>query len=181
MNPILALLGNKPTTPKPTIVESTTEKLPPTSSSSESTLIAAQETSTQKAEPSTTTTTTNSPKQESQESEVPTKPAPSANKKPQQVNESIDYEEIPVEVLYYRANQNKLPFNNNRQHSSLNRFRKRPSVVVIDGHGRTNNVKILESESAAHTVKICNHGEFRDNLGRCRVRARRSNAAPAGL
>jgi hypothetical protein len=178
VNPIFAFLGSKPTTPKPTAVESTTEKLPPSSSSAQSTSSTTQASTTQKS----TTTSTSPPKQESQESEVKdpeilmAKPAPLADKKPQQVNEAIDYEEIPVEVQYYRTNHHKLPV----RQAAVNRFRKRPSVVVIDSHGRTNNVKILESEGNHQTVKICNHGEFRDNLGRCRVRARRG-AAPTGL
>jgi hypothetical protein len=106
------------------------------------------------------------------------KPALMGNKKPQHVDETIDYEEIPVEVQYYR-NQQKQPLNG-RKHAGINRFHKRqPSVVVIDGHGRTNNVKISANEKSP-TVKICSRGEFRDNLGRCRVRARRG-AAPAGM
>lgn len=173
VNPIFAFLGSKPTTAKPTTIQTVTEKLPApeTSSTSEST---SQETSTQKS-----STSTNAPKEESQESEVSAiKPALAGENKKPQANDTIDYEEIPVEVQYYRANQQKLPLNN-RQHA-INRFQKRPSVVVIDGHGRTNNVKIVENERSP-TVKICNRGEFRDNLGRCRVRARRGAVAPAGL
>lgn len=168
VNPILALLGSnqKPTTSKPTDAQLFTE----------STLSTFQDSTTKKL-----LTSTNAPKQESQESEIiSSEPALSVEKKPQQVNEAIDYEEIPVEVQYYRANKHKLPLI--RQHAGINRFHKRPSVVVIDGHGRTNNVKILEGEGN-QTVKICNRGEVRDNLGRCRVlRARRgAAAAPANL
>ena len=169
VNPILALLGSsqKPTTSKPTDAQLFTESTLST--------FQVQDSTTKKL-----LTSTNAPKQESQEGELMSSEPASSEKTPQQVNEAIDYEEIPVEVQYYRANNHKLPLN--RQHAGQNRFRKRPSVVVIDGHGRTNNVKILEGEGN-QTVKICNRGEFRDNLGRCRVvRARRgAAAAPANL
>lgn len=172
VNPIFAFLGIKTTTSKPTTLQTVTEKVPApeTSSTSEGT---SQETSTQNS-----STSINAPQQEAQESEVSaTKPATAEENKKPQANDTIDYEEIPVEVQYYHANHQKLPLN--RQHA-INRFQKRPSVVVIDGHGRTNNVKIVENERSP-TVKICNRGEFRDNMGRCRVRARRGAVAPAGL
>lgn len=91
------------------------------------------------------------------------------------VNDTIEYDEIPVEVLYYRANQNqqqlrkmKNPMvNNNRR-----KFKRRhPSVQIIDG--RKNNVRVVESEHP--TVKICGKGEVRDNLGRCRIRGQRNS------
>lgn len=93
------------------------------------------------------------------------------------LNDTIEYEEIPVEVLYYRANQQqqqqqqqrmKNPMvNNNRR-----KFKRRhPSVQIIDG--RKNNVRVVESEHP--TVKICGNGEFRDNLGRCRIRGKRNS------
>lgn len=92
------------------------------------------------------------------------------------VNDTIEYDEIPVEVLYYRANQQqqqqkqqKKPFvnvNNRRKFK-----RRHPSVQVIDGV--KNNVRVVESDHP--TVKICGQGEFRDNLGRCRLRAQRNS------
>lgn len=164
VNPIFAFLGSKPTTAKPTTTTAVAEKLPstsesPSSSISESNSNANKESATEKAATSTTV------KQDS-ESEIKDssvlmmKPAP-----------TIDYEEIPVEVQYYRANQQKLPTNGRR--AAGNRFHKRqPSVQIIgDGYGRTNNVKIMENDH--QMVKICNRGEYRDNLGRCRVRTRR--------
>jgi hypothetical protein len=165
VNPLFAFLGAKPATQKPTTTAPATEK---NQSSSEapsiSTTIQPDTSTTEKAE-----TTTVAAKQDS-ESEVKAssaKPAPAGDKKP---SEAIDYEEIPVEVQYYRANHQKLP-SAGRQ-AAINRFRKRqPSVQIIDGYGRTNNVKILESDHP--TVRICGRGEFRDNLGRCRTRTRR--------
>lgn len=154
VNPIFAFLGSKPTTPKPTTA-APTEKLPQSSTSRPA------EASTENASISTTI------KQDSQNDSAVyvIKPALAGDKK----NETIDYEEIPVEVQYYR-NQQK--FASNGRHAALNRFHKRqPSVQIIDGHGRANNVKIMENDHP--TVKICNRGEFRDNLGRCRVRTRR--------
>lgn len=97
------------------------------------------------------------------------KPASNEIKKPLVVNETIDYEEIPVEVQYYRANQKKVPTQTHGKHAS-NRFKKRPSVQIIDG--RKNNVKILEEEQ--QIVPICGRGMYRDNFGRCRLRSRRN-------
>lgn len=152
VNPIFAFLGAKPATAKPTTTTSTTEKSP-------SSLV---DSTTQEA-PSTSVVM----KQESEgDAKDPTtiKPAPVDDKKPQPA--AIDYEEIPVEVQYYRANQQKTPTAISRHH------KRQPSVQILgDGHGRTNNVKILENDQAV--VKICNRGEYRDALGRCRVRARR--------
>lgn len=157
VNPIFAFLGSKPTTSKPitTTAAPTTEKQQQSSTS---------EASTEKASTSTTTI-----KQDSQNDSTVyvIKPASVGDK----TNETIDYEEIPVEVQYYRGNHNQKLASNGR-HAASNRFYKRqPSVQIIDGHGRANNVKIMENDHP--TVKICNRGEFRDNLGRCRVRTRR--------
>lgn len=163
VNPLFAFLGSqKPTTVKPTTT-ATTEKRPSsleTSSTSESSSNSMKETSTEKV----------SAASGDNQEESSIKPAQAGDKRPQQVNDTIDYEEIPVEVQYYRANHQKLP--SNGRHAAVNRFHKRqPSVQIIDGHGRASNVKIIENESP--TVKICNRGEFRDSLGRCRIRARR--------
>lgn len=160
VNPIYAFLGAKKTTTtiKPTVAP-TSEKLPSSST------IDSTTTTTEKAE---TTTITSKPDSESEV--IAIKPAPIGDQKPQQVSETIDYEEIPVEVQYYRANHPKSP--SNGRHTSINRFHKRqPSVQIIgDGYGRASNVKIVENEP---TVKICNRGEYRDAQGRCRIRTRR--------
>lgn len=92
------------------------------------------------------------------------------------VNETIDYEEIPVEVLYYRANQQQ---QNKQKHqqpvvniNNRRKFKRRhPSVQIIDPV--KNNMRVAESDYP--TVKICGRGEFRDNLGRCRLRAQRKS------
>ena len=179
VNPVFAFLGTqKPTTAKPTASQ-ITEKLPSSltsspselsSSSSESNLSSIkEEASTEKASSSTTVN-----KQDSESEIKDSKPAPIEDKKPQQ-DEAIDYEEIPVEVQYYRAHHQKQP--SNGRNAAINRFHKRPSSVqIIDSHGRGNNVKILENDHP--TVKICGRGEIRDNLGRCRVRSRRGAGAP---
>lgn len=158
VNPVFAFLGSqKPTTSKPTIEPTTpkptTEKRPIETSSvasaSESTSIGAIK-----------ETTTAGPIQ--QDFEIK-----------QDKRDAIDYEEIPVEVQYYRGNQQKLQANGKQ----ANRFhRRQPSVQIIDGLGRANNVKIIENEEPT-VVRMCRSGEFRDNLGRCRVRTRRG--APA--
>lgn len=170
VNPLFAFLGAKPATPKPTTAAPVTEKLPASSpESTSSTSAPVKEASTEKA------TTANSDKQDSESETKPAtvviKPAPVGEKKPTHANEAVDYEEIPVEVQYYRANQQKLP-TNSRQAAAINRSHKRqPSVQIIDGFGRNNNVKIMENDHI--TVKICGRGEYRDAAGRCRVRARR--------
>lgn len=178
VNPVFAFLGSqKPTTVKPT-TSAPTEKLPPASSTlstSESTLSSIKEeasTSTEKTSSSLSSTSTQESESEIKDSSIYSiKPASVEDKKPQQ-DEAIDYEEIPVEVQYYRAQHQKFPSRN----AAINKFHKRPSVQIIDGHGRgNNNVKIIENDQ---TVKICGRGEFRDNLGRCRVRARRGAGAP---
>lgn len=166
VNPVFAFLGSRPTTAKPKTT-TTTEKAQPDANpaiSSSSLPISAppQQPSTAPAKEQTTTTT-----QTPKESPV-MKPV---------ANDTIDYEEIPVEVQYYRANQQKLPANGRRDPNQ--RFFKRPAVQIIDGHGRTNNVKIVESDHPV--VKICGRGEFRDNLGRCRVRARRGAGGGPGM
>lgn len=153
VNPIFAFLGAKPATTKPTTTSApTTEKSP-------SSLV---DSTTQEA---SSTSVVNKQESESDAKDPTTiKPALVNDKKPQPA--AIDYEEIPVEVQYYRANQQKTPTAINRH------YKRQPSVQILgDGHGRTNNVKILENDQAV--VKICNRGEYRDALGRCRVRARR--------
>lgn len=185
VNPVFAFLGSqKPTTPKPIASSPVTEKLPSSlnessSSSNESTLSSIKDEATTEKASSSSSSSANINKQDS-ESEIKdstvytTKPAPVDDKKTQQ-DEPIDYEEIPVEVQYYRQHHQKVASNGR---NAINRFHKRqPSVQIIDGHGRgSGNVKILESDHP--TVKICGRGEFRDNLGRCRVRSRRGANAP---
>lgn len=168
VNPVFAFLGSRPTTAKPTTT-TTTEKVqhdanPPISSSSLPISAPPQQPTTAPAKEQTTSTT-QTPKE-----------SPVLVAKPV-ANDTIDYEEIPVEVQYYRANQQKLPANGRRDPN--HRYFKRPSVQIIDGHGRANNVKIIESDHPV--VKICGRGEFRDNLGRCRVRARRGAAGGPGM
>lgn len=171
VNPLFAFLGSqKPTTIKPTTA-ATTEKRPlslETSSTSENNSDAMKETSTEKE----SAATVNKDENEENSAIQAIKPAQADDKRPQQVNDAIDYEEIPVEVQYYRGNHQKLPSNGRHALVSKRQFHKRqPSVQIIDAHGRASNVKIMENDSP--TVKICNRGEFRDNLGRCRIRTRR--------
>lgn len=170
VNPIFAFLGNKPITkPTTTTTAATTEKAPQTSSGSTTDSTnnnTTQEDSTEKASETVI-------KQES-ESEIkdPAANKPVEDKKPQQP--IIDYEEIPVEVLYFRGNQQKTPTNGRT--AVINRYyKKQPSVQILgESHGRTKNVQIIENDQAqSGLVKICNRGEFRDAQGRCRVRARR--------
>lgn len=177
VNPIFAFLGSKPTKPT-TTTSTTTEKSSIDSSSSlssileittENTVAVAgqniQSTSTLAGEIATTTTSTTA---------KPALTSSSTENSPLQpllkVNETIEYDEIPVEVLYYRANQQQqhklknplvISHNNNNRRKLK---RRQPSVQIIDG------------QSEHPTVKICGRGEFRDNLGRCRIRMQRNHA-----
>lgn len=177
VNPVFAFLGsNKPTTQKPS---TTSQKAPPSSSSttstttgslSESTSSTIKESSNEKPSDSIVTTVNKQETDSGMKNSTiyMVKPALVDDKNPPL--EAIDYEEIPVEVQYYRANHQKLPLDGRQ--AAINRFHKRqPSVQIIDGHGRASNVKIMETEHP--TVKICGRGEIRDNHGRCRVRSRR--------
>lgn len=172
VNPLFALLGSqKPTTIKPTTA-ATTEKRPSSLETSSATSTSESDSNSMKETSAGEQSAATDDKHPNGEDSAihAIKPAQTGDKRPQQVNDTIDYEEIPVEVQYYRANHQKLP--SNGRHASVNRFHKRqPSVQIIDGHGRASNVKIMENDSPA--VKICNRGEFRDNLGRCRIRTRR--------
>ncbi|KAL7045329.1 hypothetical protein ACKWTF_002197 [Chironomus riparius] len=175
VNPIFAFLGtqSKPTKPS-TTTQPTTEKVDFSSStlvSQELSSSANKETTTMKQEIQTTV------KQENISntflSSTTAKPALG----PLKLNESIDYEEIPVEVQYYRANHPKLPLayasllqNHNRHAINLKRHRQPSVVQILDGR-RNNNVKIVESgDDQERTVKICGRGEFRDSNGRCRIK-----------
>lgn len=179
VSPILALLGQKPTTPKTT---TTTEKASMMESNSSETIDKNEkESSTMKQELDTTV------KQQSTEapttSTTTSKPALTESKTPLKVNETIDYEEIPVEVQYYRANHPKLSLSseslkNNNRHIPQKRFR-RPSVQIL-AERTNNNVKVIEQNDNEPSVKICARGEFRDNLGRCRIKANGRNRV-AGL
>ncbi|KAG5675842.1 hypothetical protein PVAND_005712 [Polypedilum vanderplanki] len=182
VNPIFAFLGSKPTA-KPTttststtIKTSTSEKSPSTETVFNATEADEQNTTlevvTVKQELETTV------KQQSESvaittTTVATKPA----LKPLKVNDSIEYEEIPVEVQYYRANHPKLPLasllQQQQQHHGNKRFR-RPSVQILDGRNNNHNVKIIENDHFQQpaTIKICGHGEFRDNYGRCRLKSK---------
>ena len=178
VNPIFAFLGShKPTTLKPATI-STTEKAELLSSTTAApTTVAPQESTASPIKEATTTSKQDSPESEIKDPAAPIiKPAAMEEKKSQLVNDTIDYEEVPVEVQYYRTNPQKLPSNGRREAMPMRHFKRQPSVQIIDGHGRTNNVKIMENDQ--HIVKICNRGEFRDNLGRCRVRTRRGAGVP---
>lgn len=166
VNPVFAFLGSRPTTAKPTTT-STTEKVQSDANVSSASLpISAPPQRPTTAPASDQSTTTLAPKE-----------SPVLVVKPLAVNDTVDYEEIPVEVQYYRTNHQKLPANGRRDPS--HRYFKRPAVQIIDGHGRASNVKIIESDHPV--VKICGRGEFRDNMGRCRVRARRGAAGGPGM
>jgi hypothetical protein len=180
VNPIFANLGSKPT--KPTTTKLTTQK----ADSSTSTTIGSQElsstskeTTTMKQEMETTV------KQENISNSLLSSTTEKPALRPLKVNESIDYEEIPVEVQYYRANQPKLPLayasllqNHNRHAINLKRHRQPSVVQILDGR-RNNNVKIVESDDEQErTVKICGRGEFRDSHGRCRIKANGRNRVP---
>lgn len=215
VNPIFAFLGSRPTT----------TKKPPTASTSNATSslkpdqeIAVPTTTTEKAvtqqlsneSPMTSTSTLAAPttiKQDIESEE--SKPEASSvgtkgDMKPQQtttlkVNETIDYEEIPVEVLYYRNQHNHM--GKEQQPVALSRVdtgsklhhhntqnKRRPSVVIIDTHGRSNNnVKILNDHPVTPMVKICGSAEFRDKYGKCRnkhqrrLKRRDANHLPGGL
>lgn len=217
VNPIFAFLGQKPTTTTTIKPETNaTESAKPdevtnaadTAASSSTTEKAVNQQQEQQLpnESSTITSTiasapTTSTTKQDIESEA-SAPAVVQVKKPQistptKVNEtaaaaaSIDYEEIPVEVLYYRNQQNQMRREQQQQQqqpvalrrvdtqSRLHHLNKRvrPSVVIVDTHGRSsNNVKILGDDhpiAAASTVKICGATEFRDKSGRCRSKYHR--------
>ncbi|XP_070496755.1 uncharacterized protein [Chironomus tepperi] len=181
VNPIFAFLGtvSKPTKPS-TTTQLTTEKADSsTIISQELTSSINKETTTMKQEIETTV------KQENISNSLLSSPTAKPALRPLKVNESIDYEEIPVEVQYYRANQPKLPLpyasllqNHNRHAINLKRHRQPSVVQILDGR-RNNNVKIIESDDdQVRTVKICGRGEFRDSHGRCRIKANGRNRVP---
>lgn len=199
VNPIFAFLGqSKPTTTtaKPLALSNatTTSVKPDVATTTEKSVTQQQEqqlSSDSSVLPSSSTTTpaASTTAKQDIESEA-SAPAVVEVKKPPQtsptkVNETIDYEEIPVEVLYYRNQQNQM--RKEQQHpqpvalrrvdtqSRLHHHNKRrPSVVIIDTHGRSsNNVKILEDHPIAPMVKICGTTEFRDKSGRCRSKYHR--------
>lgn len=99
-----------------------------------------------------------------------------------QTQEPIDYEEIPVQVIYERRKHNNY---GNQQKKGGNgggrkRFNKRPSpsVQVIEPHALKHhkNVEIIDSiepkliDDDDYVMNICGHNEYLDNLGRCRTR-----------
>lgn len=208
VNPIFAFLGSKPTTPKPSTSNATTSVKPDdgiaTTSSTTTEKSVSQEQqqlSHDSSTPMTTTTTTTIKQDIESEASAPVAEA----QKPQtippvKVNETIDYEEIPVEVLYYRNQQQQQQQNKLRKEqqpvaqrrvdsgSRLHHSKRRPSVVIIDTHGRnSNNVKILDDHPIEPMVKICGATEFRDKSGRCRskyhrqLKRRDANHLPGGL
>ncbi|CAO1330171.1 unnamed protein product [Diamesa serratosioi] len=167
VNPIFGLLGTGGSTmkPKPTTKPTTTT-----------------------TSVSTTTIQANDTKPESDESEdkMTIKESSIVVIKPTQphknVSEAIDYEEIPVEVQYYRnsnSNNNNNNINHQQQQQKVQinsrhaptRYRPRPSVQIIGDNTESRNVKIVENDRPP--VKICSSSEFRDKNGRCRVRSRR--------
>jgi hypothetical protein len=173
VNPIFALLGSKPTA-KPT--STTTQKSTAASASPEGSV----STEADKGESTTTTTTIKQElettvKQQSEEATSTIKPA----LKPLKVDDNIEYDEIPVEVQYYRANHPKLPISLLRQQHHNKRYRRPASVQILDGRNNNNNVKIIESDQLQPaTIKICGRGEFRDSHGRCRLKAHGRNRVP---
>lgn len=179
VNPIFAFLGSKPTKPPTTTTNITSSSLKPDPMKVEETTTTTKKSVTTEA--STTDASTSIKQDIESESKTTTKKPQQMITSPPKVNETIDYEEIPVEVLYYRNQIQKDPSissnNGKRRHHDVgNRSKnnkRQPSVVIIDGHGRNSNVKVLSdhpSPASAPMVKICGRGEFRDNLGRCRVR-----------
>lgn len=184
VNPIFAFLGTHSKPTKPSTTTSTTEKTDLNGSSStiesqELSSSTSKETTTIKQEIETTV------KQENISNSLLSSTTEKPALRPLKVNESIDYEEIPVEVQYYRANQPKLPLayasllqNHNRHAINLKRHRQPSVVQILDGR-RNNNVKIVESDDdQERTVKICGRGEFRDSHGRCRIKANGRNRVP---
>lgn len=180
VNPIFAFLGthSKPTKPSTTTL-STTERADAngTTESQELSSSSSKETTTIKQEIETTV------KQENISNSLLSSTTEKPALRPLKVNESIDYEEIPVEVQYYRANQPKLPLAyasllQNRHAINLKRHRQPSVVQILDGR-RNNNVKIVESDDdQERTVKICGRGEFRDSNGRCRIKVYGRNRVP---
>lgn len=185
VSPIFAFLGtqSKPTKPSTTTQKPTTEKVDSNATNASQEPISSQSINMNIDESTTTLkqeleTTVKHENISNSFTSTTAKPA----LRPLKVNESIDYEEIPVEVQYYRANQHKLPLayassssssknNHNNNRHAIKRYR-RPSVVqILDGR-TNNNVKIVESDGQEHTVKICGRGEFRDSYGRCRLKTR---------
>jgi len=180
VNPIFANLGaihSKPT--KPTTTQLTTEKADPSTSTTIGSQELSSSTTTTKQEMETTV------KQENISNSLLSSTTAKPALRPLKVNESIDYEEIPVEVQYYRANQPKLPLayasllqNHNRHAINLKRHRQPSVVQILDGR-RNNNVKIVDNDDdQERTVKICGRGEFRDGHGRCRIKANGRNRVP---
>lgn len=179
VNPIFSLLGTGGSTmkPKPSTKPTTTTPAPSSTTTTLSTIKA------------------NDTKPESHESEdkMPIKESTIIVIKPTQPHNNvgetipaaaIDYEEIPVEVQYYRNSNNNNNNNINNHHrqqqqhqvqinsrNAPTRYRPRPSVQIIGDNTESRNVKIMENNRPA--VKICSASEFRDKYGRCRVRSKR--------
>lgn len=202
VNPIFAFLGSKPTSPKPSTTTTTTTPaapIPESTTLKPDSMKVQETTTTSKTSVNNQPSTTDASVSIKQDIESESKPdlststikittsSSESTKKPPQmittppkVNETIDYEEIPVEVLYYR-NQVQKEQQAKRRHDNGNLIgnrsknnKRQPAVVVIDDFGRNSNVKILSDNSAPASVpmvKICGRGEFRDQLGRCRVRS----------
>jgi hypothetical protein len=199
-SPIWAFLTDKPpstTTKKP---KPTTEKSEPETSSSKSPETStATATVTQKPE----TTTVIPPKPETVDkltTENPTKveeslneseDKPVLNSKPASIKTTttsskivtesigIDYEEIPVQVVYERRKNSN--YNNQQQQrvkgtNGRRRYhKKKPAIEIIDPvnlkHHR--NVEVIDSaelKSDPGVVVMCAHNEYVDNLGRCRTK-----------
>lgn len=92
---------------------------------------------------------------------------------------SIDYEEIPVQVIYERRKHNNNYGNQQKKGGNgRKRYNRRPSIEVIEPHSLKHhkNVEIMDSaeeksdDDLDQVMNICGHNEVLDALGRCRTR-----------
>lgn len=94
-----------------------------------------------------------------------------------QTQEPIDYEEIPVQVIYERRKHNNYG-NQQKKGGGRKRINRRPSVQVFEPHTLKHhkNVEIIDPiepkliDDDDYVMNICGHNEYLDNLGRCRTR-----------
>ncbi|CAO1371607.1 unnamed protein product [Diamesa tonsa] len=188
VNPIFSLLGTGGSTIKPKPTTKPTTTTPASSTTTTTASIKANDTK---------------PESHESEDEMPIKESTIIVIKPTQphnnvsetipVAAAIDYEEIPVEVQYYRnsnSNNNNNNINNHHQQQqqqkvqlnsrhAQSRYRPRPSVQILGDNTESRNVRIMENNRPA--VKICSSSEFRDKYGRCRVRSRRRSGQGGAL
>lgn len=187
-SPIWAYLTDKPTSTTTKKPKTTTAKTPETTTASQKI-----ETTTVTVKPTTTSPTVDKisesstkPQEILNESEdkpvLTSKPAlDKATTNYKIVTESmpIDYEEIPVQVIYERR-KNSNYYNQQQQQrvkgiNGRRRYQKKPAIEIIDpGNLKHNkNVEVIdsvESKSDPEVVVMCSHNEYLDSLGRCRTR-----------